>query len=76
MLLKKKSIIQITAPTMLINPPPPRTNAIGTYSVKIQFFFFIDLNPKVIILVFGLLQLDIMQGNSALKHSKNHNKQV
>ena len=39
--------------------------------------FFIGLNPKVLILIFRLMQLETMQGNNnALKHSKNHGKQV
>ena len=41
-------------------------HVIGRYS----FFFFNNLNPKVIILDFGLLQLDTMQGNNDLKRSK------
>ena len=42
-------------------------HVIGRYSF---FFFFNNLNPKVIILDFGLLQLDTMQGNNDLKRSK------
>ena len=41
-------------------------HVIGRYS----FFFLKNLNPKVIILDFGLLQLDTMQGNNDLKRSK------
>ena len=53
-----------------VDSPKKKKKAMNHVIGRYSFFFLNNLNPKVIILDFGLLQLDTMQGNNDLKRSK------